>query len=75
MDEHATDPTPYPAGDDHADEGGSPSGETESTGIPAVDEVLSSLDGLADRPVAEHVAVFEQAHERLRRALDAQPSA
>ena len=25
---------------------------------------------LDDRPVAEHVAVFEQAHERLRRALD-----
>ena len=36
-----------------------------------VDAVLASLDGLADRPVAEHVAVFEQAHDRLRRALDA----
>ena len=73
MDEHATDPTPYPAGEHHAPDGPSASGE-EPTGVPAVDGVLSSLDGLADRPVAEHVAVFEQAHERLRRALDAPPS-
>lgn len=42
-----------------------------STGIAEVDAVLASLDGLADRPVADHVAVFEQAHDRLRRALDA----
>lgn len=42
-----------------------------STGVAEVDAVLASLDGLADRPVAEHVAVFEQAHDRLRRALDA----
>ena len=41
------------------------------TGVAEVDAVLASLDGLADRPVAEHVAVFEQAHDRLRRALDA----
>lgn len=44
-----------------------------STGHPAVDEVLGSLEGLAERPVAEHVAVFEQAHEQLRRALSGQP--
>ena len=41
----------------------------EPTGDPAVDEVLSSLEGLADRPVEEHVAVFERAHDRLRAAL------
>ncbi len=42
-----------------------------TTGVVEVDAVLASLDGLADAPVVEHVAVFEQAHERLRRALDA----
>lgn len=43
----------------------------EHTGMAEVDAVLASLDGLGGRPVAEHVAVFEQAHDRLRRALDA----
>lgn len=42
-----------------------------TTGVAEVDAVLASLDGLDDTPVADHVAVFEQAHERLRRALDA----
>ncbi len=31
--------------------------------------VLTTLEGLDDRPVAEHVVVFERAHESLRRAL------
>ena len=39
------------------------------TGNHAVDRVLDSLDGLADAPVAEHVAVFEAAHDQLRGAL------
>lgn len=39
------------------------------TGHPAVDEVLRSLSTLDDVPVDEHVAVFEQAHEELRRTL------
>ena len=39
------------------------------TGNDAVDRVLDSLDGLADAPVAEHVAVFEAAHDQLRGAL------
>lgn len=47
----------------------------ERTGVPAVDEVLDEVAALSERPVAEHVAVFESAHERLRRALDAQPGA
>ena len=34
-----------------------------------VEAVLATLDGLEDRPVAEHVAVFEHAHESLRRVL------
>jgi hypothetical protein len=41
----------------------------ETTGQPDVDAVVRSLDGLDDLPVAEHVAVFEQAHESLRRTL------
>jgi hypothetical protein len=44
--------------------------EVPSTGHPAVDAVLASLAGLEDAPVHEHVAVFESAHESLRRALD-----
>lgn len=47
----------------------------ESTGLPAVDEVVQRVSQLADRPVAEHVEVFERAHEQLRRALDAPPAA
>src|SRR5690348_13327259 len=39
------------------------------TGHPAVDEVLRSLGALDGAPVDEHVAVFEQAHEDLRRTL------
>ena len=47
----------------------------EPTGLPAVDEVVQRVSQLADRPVVEHVEVFERAHEQLRRALDAQPAA
>ena len=35
----------------------------------AVDAALTALEGLADRPLAEHVAVFEQVHDALGRAL------
>jgi hypothetical protein len=35
-----------------------------------VDDVLASLAELEGRPVKEHAAVFERAHERLRAALD-----
>lgn len=45
----------------------------DATGVPAVDEVLRQVAQLADRPVPEHVEVFERAHEQLRRALDTQP--
>ncbi len=41
------------------------------TGNAAVDGVIASLASLAEQPVAEHVAVFERAHEQLRGALDA----
>ena len=39
------------------------------TGNADVDAVVSSLGALDGLPVAEHVAVFEQAHESLRRTL------
>ena len=41
------------------------------TGVDGVDAVLRSVEDLDDVPVDEHVAVFEQAHEQLRGALDA----
>ena len=44
-------------------------GDVPTTGNRAVDEVLRTLEGLEDRPVEEHVAVFEAAHEALRAAL------
>jgi hypothetical protein len=54
------------------DDGGGPAAEpapVELTGHESVDAVLRSLDGLSGRPVGEHVAVFEAAHESLRAAL------
>ena len=45
--------------------------EPVRTGDPAVDGVLDQMGDLDDLAVDDHVAVFEQAHEQLRRALDA----
>jgi hypothetical protein len=45
--------------------------EPVRTGDEAVDAVLDQLSDLDRTPVDEHVAVFERAHEQLRRALDA----
>ena len=42
-----------------------------ATGVASVDTVVASVEALDERPVEEHVAVFEEAHDRLRRALDA----
>ncbi len=47
--------------------------EEPRTGNQRVDEVLESLEGLEDRPVDEHVAVFEEAQRELRAALDEEP--
>ena len=41
----------------------------EGTGNADVDAVVGSLAALDNLPVAEHVAVFEHAHESLRRTL------
>lgn len=45
------------------------------TGIESVDAVLDLVAGLEERPLAEHAAVFEEAHSQLRRALDAPDTA
>ncbi len=41
----------------------------EGTGNADVDAVVGSLGRLEDLPVADHVGVFERAHESLRRTL------
>ncbi len=38
---------------------------------PAIERALAELEGLADRPLAEHVAVFEGIHGALGDALAA----
>jgi hypothetical protein len=43
---------------------------------PRVDAVIDGLERLAELPLDEHVAVFEEAHARLRQVLsdlDAEP--
>lgn len=72
-----TEPFPAPSGpsvgagpsEDLSPAAGTSDPTPPATGDRLVDEVLASLDGLADRPLAEHVAVLETAHERLRNAL------
>ena len=54
------------AGQERADE---KAGGTEVTGVAQVDEAIAGLVGLPGRPVAEHVAVFEEAHAKLRQVL------
>ena len=44
--------------------------EPVRTGLDRVDAVVRDVEGLDGRPVEEHVAVFERAHEELRAALD-----
>lgn len=46
-------------------------GESVRTGVPAVDEVISAVDALAEEQLERHVEVFGTAHDQLRRALDA----
>lgn len=48
-----------------------PTDDPVRTGVAGVDEVIVAVEELDDRPVEEHVPVFESAHEQLRRALDA----
>lgn len=46
------------------------SASVPATADPAIDEALAAVEALEDRPTDEHLAVFERAHEQLRRALD-----
>ena len=48
--------------------------ERVRTGVESVDEVIAAVEELEERPIEEHVGVFETAHEQLRRALDAHQS-
>lgn len=47
-----------------------PEGEGVRTGVPAVDAVLATVDGVGGRDLADHVEIFTQAHEQLRAVLD-----
>ena len=47
-----------------------PEAERVRTGMAEIDEVIAAVEGLEERPIEEHVGVFEAAHDRLRRALD-----
>ncbi|WP_193615097.1 hypothetical protein [Nocardioides lijunqiniae] len=60
-------PASDPASDPVPDE------ERVRTGEERVDSVVAAIEQLRDRPVDEHVAAFEQAHDELRRALDDVP--
>lgn len=55
------------------DEAEQAANEPIRTGVERVDAVVDAVAGLEDRPVDEHVAVFESAHDELRRTLDSQP--
>ncbi len=47
-----------------------PEPERVRTEMAEIDEVIVAVEELEDRPIEEHVGVFETAHDRLRRALD-----
>ena len=44
--------------------------ERVRTGAARVDEVIRAVEELEERPIEEHVGVFESAQVQLRRALD-----
>ena len=58
----------HPARDEHAEESVEESAGV--TGNAQVDEAVRGVLELGDRPVEEHVEVFEQAHTALRGALN-----
>lgn len=43
------------------------------TGVQSVDQAILAVESLEERPLAEHVGVFETVHDQLRRALDPDP--
>jgi hypothetical protein len=48
--------------------------ERVRTGADRVDEVIRAVEELEERPIEEHVGVFESAQVQLRRALDDHPT-
>lgn len=44
--------------------------EHMSTGLPRVDEVMRAVEELEERPIEEHLGVYEAAQTQLRQALD-----
>ena len=44
--------------------------ERVRTDVKSVDDVIRSVEELEERPIEEHVGVFESAQVQLRRALD-----
>ena len=74
----AEDHAPDGAVDDVVDDAEPQAAPQEServrTGVGSVDEVIAAVEELEERPVEEHVGVFEAAQDRLRRALDATDS-
>jgi hypothetical protein len=62
-----------PAEDEGPDSTGGAGAEQVRTGMADVDAVITAVEELEERPIEEHVGVFETAHEQLRRALEAQP--
>ncbi len=68
MDELGSVQARAPGGPSDAHPPGGPD-RTASSGHAVVDEVLGSLERLSELSVAEHVTVFESAHDRLRAAL------
>jgi hypothetical protein len=61
-------PSPGEQSGDDEPEPGAP--ERVRTGSERVDEVIRAVEELEDRPIEEHVGVFESAQVQLRRALD-----
>jgi hypothetical protein len=60
---------PDPPAENHP-EPRSAEAEPVRTDNPRVDAVLDAVEQVEQRPVDEHVAVFEDAHRELRAALD-----
>jgi hypothetical protein len=59
------------AGEQPGDEEPEPAApERVRTGSERVDEVIRAVEELEERPIEEHVGVFESAQVQLRRALD-----
>ena len=59
-----------PLADPSSEPSTEPPTEQVRTGSPRVDEVIRAVEELEERPLEEHVGVFESAQAQLRRALD-----